>query len=184
MAAVQALEQAKPVQDIDVQILQSNLKDDPLADGSAPEILVDNDITPDRVHKLGRWQEEKGGTAQLGGSYGRSLLMSDSTDLSSGVKFMLPQDIKGKYKVYYYNAGNPVYKAAHYEIAVQLGAAEVRLVVPTSANHFEWISVGQFEFYGSGQAWLEISRQSQHGAIFADAVLLVPVAGAKATAFK
>jgi hypothetical protein len=87
---------------------------------------------------------------------------------------MLPQDIKGKYKIYYYNAGNPVYKAAQYGMAIQLGAEEVRLVVPTSANHFEWIPVGEFEFNGSGQAWLEIRRQSQRGAIFADAVLLVP----------
>jgi hypothetical protein len=184
MAAVQAIEQGKPVQDIDVKKLQTSLKGDPFADGSSPEILVDNDITPDQVQRSGRWQEEKGGTAQLGGSYARSLLMSDSTDLSSTVKFMLPQDIKGKYRIYYYNAGSPVYKAAQYEMAIQLGAAEVRLVVPTSANHFEWMPVGQFEFNGSGQGWLEVSRQSQRGAIFADAVLLVPVAGANAATFQ
>jgi FAD dependent oxidoreductase len=175
MAAVQALEQGKHVQDIDVQKLQTRLKRDPLADGSPPEILVDNDIIPDQVQRTGRWQEEKGGTAQLGGSYARSLLMSDSTDMASSVKFMFPRDIKGKYRIYYYNAGNPVYKAAHYEMAVQLGVTEVRLVVPTSSNHFEWIPVGQFDFNGSGPAWLAISRKGQQGAIFADAVLLVPV---------
>jgi hypothetical protein len=174
MAAVQAIEQGKFIQDIDVYKLQSNLKRDPLADGSTPEILVDNDITPGQVQRSGRWKEEKGGTAQLGGSYARSVLMSDSTDLSSSVKFVFPQDIKGKYRIYFYNAGSPVYKAAKYEMAMQLGAAEVRLIVPTSANHYEWIPVGQFEFNGSGQAWMEINRQSLKGAIFADAVLLVP----------
>jgi hypothetical protein len=58
MAAVQAIDRKLSVQKIDVGRLQQQLKSDPLADGSATDILIDNNNT-DKVQIKGNWTVQK-----------------------------------------------------------------------------------------------------------------------------
>jgi hypothetical protein len=174
MAAVQAIDRNLSVQDVDVPALQQALRLNPLADGSTPEILLDNDITPQAVSATGAWTEQKGGIAQLGGTYGRSVLVAAPEDRQAVARYQFPNDAKGKYKLYYYNTGFAQQKAPAYRFTLQLGGAEVQLHQSTQNNHYDWLYIGQFELTGNGSAWLEVGRAAAHGAVYADAVLLVP----------
>ena len=59
-AAVMAIDKGTSVQRIDVAALQSQLKDDPLADGTLFEILTDNADTL-QVQRKGRWNVQQQG---------------------------------------------------------------------------------------------------------------------------
>lgn len=175
MAAVQTIDSNVAVQDVDVPTLQRALLSNPLADGSVPEILIDNDITPGEVVANGTWAEQKGGIAQLGGTYGRSTLVAFDTTKSANVRFSLPVDSYGKYKLYFYNTGFSQRKASAYEFTVQLGVAEVNFIKATDTNHYDWLYLGQFEITGQKGAWVEVRNATNQGGVYADAILLVPI---------
>ncbi|HLP38196.1 FAD-dependent oxidoreductase [Lacibacter sp.] len=174
-AAALSIDQKKSVQEIDVLELQTLLRNDPLANGSRADILLDNDITPDNVIKNGNWHMQTGGIAQLGGSYAKSFLIADENEAAASVKFLFPVNTKGKYKLYIYNSGNPESKASVYQMSIQMGTAEVKLDVSTTDKHFDWTPVGQFEFGGKEMSYVEIKRKGSTGKLVADAVLLIPV---------
>ena len=68
-AAVQAIDRQVSVQDVNVKAVQNKLAEDPLVDGSTPEILVDND-DKDLVVIQGAWKKE------INGGYAFSYLQS------------------------------------------------------------------------------------------------------------
>lgn len=177
LAAIQAIDRGGSVQDVDIKTLQSRLKADPLADGTRPEFLIDNDITPELVSYTGRWKEQRGGNAQFGGSYGRSLLMSDSTDEQSSVTFSIPPGVSGIYAVYVYNAGAAVIKSSAYTLNINTGEKSFDITLPTSDRHYDWLSTGTFSLDGRNDARIVIRRSVSGGAIFGDAILLKPVEG-------
>ena len=81
-AAVQAIDRKVSVQAVDVKAVQNRLKEDPLADGSTPEILVDND-DKDFVTIQGEWNKE------INGGYAFSYLQSSTVpgNATQSVKF-------------------------------------------------------------------------------------------------
>ncbi|RZM23700.1 MAG: FAD-dependent oxidoreductase [Pedobacter sp.] len=170
-AAVMAIEGKLAVQKIDVQALQQRLKKDPLADGTAVEILVDNSDA-EKVEKSGMW------TAQTYGGYGPDFLVS-SAEASGTVKYKLGAIKKGSYEVYtYYPKTTAVKTETKIEVfdgkaskAVLIKDADVKVVGQTSG---EWVSLGKYTFSGSGNPFVQIN--GANGAVVtADAVLLVPV---------
>ncbi|MFN4147437.1 MAG: FAD-dependent oxidoreductase, partial [Runella sp.] len=62
VAATLAIDDQKSVQEIDIKKLQNLLKSNPLMDGSQPEILLDNDVTPNQVSVKGSWKTIKTGS--------------------------------------------------------------------------------------------------------------------------
>ncbi|MFY7794940.1 MAG: FAD-dependent oxidoreductase [Chitinophagaceae bacterium] len=175
LAAIQAIERGGSVQDVDVKALQARFKADPLADGSRPEFLIDNDITPELVTYSGRWKEQREGNAQFGGSYGRSLLMSDSTDEQSSLNFSVPPGVSGKYTLYVYNAGAAAFKSLAYKLNINTGEKSFDISLRTSDRHYDWLSAGTFSIDGRKDARIVIRRSGSGGALFGDAILLKPV---------
>jgi hypothetical protein len=163
-----------PVQGVDVTALQRELRDNPLADGSVPEVLVD-DRSRDHIQRTGRWE-----TAALRGQYGPSVLRSVGGDAGS-VRFLPPIRTAGTYRVYIYS---PPGKDLATDVPVAIrhaGGTEHRTLNQRrgeeEAAHgtVSWIPIGEYRFEPGREAWVEVGTAGANGPVLADAVLWVPV---------
>ncbi|MDQ6481694.1 FAD-dependent oxidoreductase [Dyadobacter sp. LHD-138] len=173
VAASMAIDGKTSVQKVNTTILQSNIKRNPLANGSIQHVLVDNDDKAN-VKVTGKW------TASKRGSYGPSLLASDTT--ASGimtVKFTPEIPKSGNYGTYIYL---PKLKglADIIPLKVSNGKAEKELTIKTAdvvvvgQTSGEWVFIGNYDLVKGNQAFVEISNTNAKGTVFADAVMMVP----------
>ena len=173
-AAVQAIDHNQAVQQIDVSKLQATLKNNPLVDGSAAEIIIDND-DPVNVVKKGEWQ------VQTYGGYGPTFYTANPD--ASAVKSLSYQPNipkAGKYQVYlYYPKQKSATSTTHIKVfdgkqsrTVVIEDANVKMVGQTSG---EWVTLGTYSFSAGKKAYIELSTANADAAVTADAVLLVPV---------
>ena len=183
-AAVLAVENKTSVQEIDIAALQNKLKNDPLADGSTPEILLDNDVTPQAVTQTGSWRVEKGG-----GKYAVSQLVDESKGKEAkAVRYTPAIPKNGKYAVYVFNPypgaggvnpaqydGKTTGKATRTNLKIKAGKTTKEIALDTQTQVNEWIKAGAFDFAKGTENYLEISNRGADGTVVADAVLLVPV---------
>jgi FAD dependent oxidoreductase len=168
VAASLAIENKSSVQKVNMEKLQRVLKANPLADGSPPEILIDNDDRL-RVQLTGNWINDN----KINGRYGPSL--SYSSDKNSSAQYTFPKDAKsGKYSVYLYcpSVKDVVRKM---EVALQL-TQKSHVTVELTNHRDEWVLLGQFEVAKGKDQFIQVrSAANEAGFIFADAVLFVPV---------
>ncbi|HEX6226759.1 MAG TPA: FAD-dependent oxidoreductase, partial [Chryseolinea sp.] len=94
-AAVQAMDRRVSVQEVNVKSVQTQLRENPLVDGSVPEILVDNDDR-ESVTVNGEWKKEKSG------GYAFSFLQAAGGVETSSAKFQPLIKKAGLYEVYIY----------------------------------------------------------------------------------
>jgi ribulose 1,5-bisphosphate synthetase/thiazole synthase len=173
VAACQAIDRKIPVQMVDVTAVQKLLKSNPLANGSTPEVLVDNDDIA-HVQITGDWK-----VAQSGG-YGPTYFIDTAkTSALNSVKFK-PAIVKdGSYNVYVYfpktkNA------SAKTQITVFDGTNATEKTIDQAAIQVEgqtsgeWVALGLYSLSKSKQAYVQISNKNADGATVADAVLFVP----------
>lgn len=171
MAAVQAIDRNLSVQKIDVSRLQQQLKSDPLADGSTPDILIDNNNT-DKVQVKGNW------TVQKKGGYGPDYFEAlEGPDTTRSVRYNPGLATNGIYDVYAYypKAGSSdietvvkIFDGKGYK-TILIKSADVKVLGQTSG---EWVSLGKYSFSGNNRPYIEI--KSNGTKTVADAVLLVP----------
>ena len=174
VAATMAIDAGVAVQEIDVPALQQELRENPLADGSTPEVLVDDSYT-EQVTIRGEWERE-----QPSGTYGLSVLRSEGGDGGS-VRFTPEIRTAGLYTVYlYWPAVDGL--ASNAPVAIRhAGGTEERTIdlrrETEGVQHgiVSWVSLGEYSFDPAQEAWLEIGTQGADGAVLADAVLFVPV---------
>jgi hypothetical protein len=175
MAACLAIDDKVIIQKVNVKRLQSWLKTNPLADGSTPEILVDNDDTT-AVTKSGNWTRKP----NFEGCYGPSLLVDDSQGNNNDFVRFIP-DIKkeGSYNVYTY-----VVKASgsssHIVILINNGINEKSIDLKMSdidvkgQTEGEWVSLGKYHFKPGKNGDVTITGKNADGILLADAVLFIP----------
>lgn len=183
-AAVLAVDAGTTVQEIDVTALQSKLRKDPLADGSTPEILLDNDVTPEAVTLNGNWHNEKGG-----GKYAASQLVDDSKGQEAKSVRYTPAILKsGKYTVYVFNPypgaggvnpaqydGKTTGKATSTALRIKAGKKYKDVALATQTQVNEWIEAGTYNFAKGSENYVEVLNKGADGTVVADAVLFVPV---------
>ncbi|TDB63611.1 FAD-dependent oxidoreductase [Arundinibacter roseus] len=183
-AAVLSLNGGSSVQEISVEDLQRSLVTNPLADGSRPEILLDNDVTPDAVHAMGEWKK-----STEGGKYARTQLVDESKGADrKSVRFIPSIPAQGRYAVYIFNpypgggGGNPAQydgkttgKSSKTKIEIQALKTQKVLTLPTQTQVNEWIKVDTFEFVAGTDNYIELSNEGADGIVVADAILLIPV---------
>ncbi|GAA4402516.1 FAD-dependent oxidoreductase [Nibrella viscosa] len=183
MAASMAIDANKAVQDIDVPKLQALLRSNPLADGSRPEQLIDND-DPRRVVIKGDWQRET-----TGGRYGFSMLIGKpaETNEAASVRFSLTDGQPGTYAVYVYNPirqggtsnpdtyGQQTDKASRVVVKLNTGKDIKQLFMNQQQQANDWISLGQHQVVKGTTPYLELTSQGANGTVVADAVLFLPV---------
>jgi len=174
MAACMAIDKKTSVQQVDVQQLQAMLKNNPLADNSIPEILVDND---DTAHVLlnGPWQKE------TNGGYGPSLYYIKATEKAPATFSFVPGiRHKGRYQVYFYCPKLPDLASV---ISVQVfdGVKNINASIHKSAVNVtgqtsgEWVLLASAVFNAGKKARVTVTNQGADAVVPADAVLFVPV---------
>jgi len=175
-AAVMAIDKQVDVQHVNVEDLRNRLKNDPLADGSNAELLVDNDDVS-HVDVQGTWSKINNAR----GSYGPSLLSiarSQSTP-TSAVRFNAAIIGSGRYQVYAYfpkveggsSLINVVFHDGKNRHPVVVHPDQIRIEGQTSG---EWILIGEYDLEKNAGCFVEISADHADGIVVADAVLIYP----------
>ncbi|SEW53464.1 FAD-dependent oxidoreductase [Chitinophaga arvensicola] len=168
-AATVAINDGVSVQQTDVTKVQRILEQNPLADNSTPEILVDDNDSK-RVVIKGDWQTERHG------GYGPSMLV-DRNGGEKSVRYSPEVKKAGKYQVYTYvprvqgqapHTGVTIYdgKTSH---DTSIDAGGVKVEGQTSG---EWVHLGTYQL--TPGAWVEFQTGKSSGTVVADAVLFVP----------
>ena len=181
LAACQAIDEGRAVQDIDVKKLQARLANDPLLNGASPEVLIDNDDSTSVV-RHGNWQRDT-----KGGKYGASMLTS-TVGKPASVRFNPTRLRPGRYAVYVYNparqggGGNPDQgtatpdhnKASRVQVRVYNGRSVAEQTIDQQRKNNDWIRVGDYAFAGK-TPYVEITSANADRPVVADAVLFMPV---------
>lgn len=173
VAASIAIDTKKPVQEIDVKKVQQLLKENPLADGSEPQIIIDNDDEK-HVSVEGSWTKEKSG------SFGPTKFSSNAADTSTGfVQFNPAINKSGKYTVYtYYTKTDNTAPETNILIydGKKLNPVKVvkDAVIISGQTSGSWISLGTFEIKKEQRSYVKIMNKASKGTVNADAVLFVP----------
>jgi hypothetical protein len=161
------------VQQVNAAAVWNEFRSNPLADGSQPEIVVDNnDANNVAIH--GEWKTVADGWKAYG---------SDFYTISSenkGIVKYTPQIVKKtNYNVYIYcpKVGNA---SACTSVVVFDGACQREItikaadVVVEGQASGEWIHLGSFHLPAGTSSYVEISNTNATGVIVADAVLFIP----------
>jgi hypothetical protein len=171
VAACQAIDAKTSVQNIDINALQAGLRNNPLADNSAPEILVDNDDATG-VAQTKSWKRE------TTGGYGPSYLVD--TTANAEVKFTPLIKKAGLYAIYYY-CPKVQHAASSIKINIYNGDTTVQKTISRDAVQVvgqtsgEWVLLDRIQLPAGKQAYISLYNKGADGAIVADAVLFVPV---------
>ena len=173
VAASMAIDSKQPIQQVDISKLQAFLKANPLADGSIPEILVDNDDQA-QTKVTGSW------LTQTRGSYGPSMFSDESKGAEIKTVQFIPSVTKaGQYKAYAYfpKLANGSSKTTVFifdgkqKQEISIDKANITVVGQTSG---EWVPLGTYNLPKGQKAFVEISNKNADGIVVADAVLFVP----------
>jgi len=175
VAACLAIDNKIAVQQVNVKSIQQLLKTNPLADGSTPEILVDNDdITG--VSISGNWKR----VVNAEGCYGPSALVDTSTHKSNDFVRFTPEIKKqGNYNVYVYIA-KAVGLSSCLTLLIDNGTVEKSLdinlknITVKGQTEGEWIPIGRYHFLPGHKGYVSITGKNADGKVLADAVLFIP----------
>jgi hypothetical protein len=176
VAASMALEGGGAVQEVDVARLQRELRENPLADRSTPEVLVDDGFA-DRVRVSGAWES----STTLGGRYGPTVLRGGA-NAGGSVRFVPEIRTAGTYRVYlYWPRSGTLATNVPVQIRHAGGTERITLNQRTSTQTAQggialWNLVAELRFAPGTESWLEIGTAGVDGEVLADAALFVPVA--------
>lgn len=173
-AASMAIQAKQDVQEINVQQLQQSLKTNPLADGSIPEIIIDNNNTT-QVTIKGNWATKE----RMG--YGPSVLTADEpTAEERSVQYKPVIEKAGTYSIYTYMLPNYKKLASQTMVTVFDGSKETNVTLKRTdiqvqgQTSGEWVLIGKYKLQTGANAHVTIHAANADGAVVADAVLLVP----------
>jgi FAD dependent oxidoreductase len=161
MAAAMAVQQKSSVQQIEVKKLQNMLEENPLLDGSIPEILIDNDSK--NVSTNGNWNTVQKGYGKYGKNYFNSV---DNQSISVEYKAAIKQT--AKYKIYVYI---PKFGGISPEMTVYID--QKKYVIKTTAEESDWKLIDALPLEKNQQTNIKITTENATGTIIADAVLLI-----------
>jgi len=172
IAAALAVTNSQPVQEVNVAEIQKILRDNPRADGSTPDIMVDNRDTA-QIEIKGQWSLVRGGF------YGPDALISRVHNQSKEVRFIPAIKKAGYYTVYTYV--KPTIKDASSVMnclvndgkavkEISIKHADVAVKGQTSG---EWVSLGQYRLAAGSKPYVAITNKNADGVLSADAVLFV-----------
>jgi hypothetical protein len=175
LAAAMAIDAKTSVQKVNIAKLQQELKANPLADGSTPEILVDND-SQKMTTITGPWRVE---TKSKGG-YGPSYLVYEGQGGGTATVRFTPDIVKaGKYRIYAYFP-RLAKSASELGITVSDGKSSKSIPIKTAdivvvgQTSGEWVALGDYELPKGQASSVEIAAKQVDGPVVADAVLFVP----------
>ncbi|MDR1091381.1 MAG: FAD-dependent oxidoreductase [Prevotella sp.] len=161
------------VQQVNADEIMNEFRSNPLADGSQPEILVDNS-DKDKATVTGEWKKE-GWKA-----YGPDFLSDDSKGaVFKSLKYVPEITKENNYDIYVYfpqvdkasSQTNITVFNGKKQHDITIKASDVVVVGQTSG---EWVNIGNYHLPDGKNSYVEISNKGADGVIVADAVLFIP----------
>ncbi|MEP7111483.1 MAG: FAD-dependent oxidoreductase [Ferruginibacter sp.] len=174
-AASMAIDHDESVQEIEVSKLQELVRLNPLADGSKPDIFIDNEDM-EGVTLKGSWKK----IIDSHNSYSSSWLQNDGDPSEQKSVTFTPGITKeGRYKVYTYV---PKIQGASSSLVINIFNGKIIKEIFLDLENIEvkgqtsgeWVSLGEYNFPAGKNGFIEITNKKADGLIIADAVLLVP----------
>lgn len=171
VAASLAIDKKLDVQNLGVKSIQKILKENPLLDGSSPDIVVD-DADKTGVEIKGKWKK------LTRRSYGQSMLVSDfKTNKLASVRFEPIIYKAGQYSLYSYfpkveNMADIFSVNIFDGIKIHRKKIKPKEIKVKGQTSGEWIYLGDFHFANNSKPYVEISNKESKGVVVADAVLL------------
>ena len=172
-AACLAIDGGVKVQEVDYRDIQRMYEVDPLLDGTAADIVIDD--TAIEVDEKSDWKRIKANNG-----YGRSYFTLDPVRGERRLRFPFEVKESGKYKVYtyYINLWNAGTKVTELELfdgkqkqTLWLDAANIVVKGQTSG---EWVLLGEYELSAGEKGYVDFTNNGKvTGKVVADAVLLV-----------
>ena len=172
-AACLAIDNNTDIQKIDVAQIQRMYDEDPLLDGTAPDILVDDTA----VEPAGNSQWRRVNTY---GGYGPSLYMLEPTVRTEALRYPFSVKRDGRYTIYtYYSKRGGMSKLS--QLTVFDGTEHKRITIDYDAvtihgqTSGEWVSLGEYDLRAGTSGYVEFDNGGEvTGTLYADAVLVVP----------
>ncbi len=175
VAATMAIDAKTSIQKVDVRQLQKILRQNPLADHSLPDILIDNEQTGNIIIE-GAWKKNENSRH----SYASSSLQTNGNEKSPmSVKFTTTIPATGLYKVYSYvpetdNSSSAVTINVYNGKKISPAVINLKALKVEGQTSGEWVYVGEYNFKKGDKSYVEINNKNMDGVILADAVLFVP----------
>jgi hypothetical protein len=171
IAASIAIDKSLPVQQIDGKSIQKVLREDPLLDGSEPDLIMD-DADKANVIVTGQWRKLKRR------SYGPSMLVTDpKTNNAATVRFLPVIKHRGQYSLYTYlpkveNIAEEITMVIYDGVQKHHRTIRPHEIQVKGQTSGEWVHIGDFNFPAGKKLYIEISNKDAKGAVVADAVLI------------
>jgi hypothetical protein len=169
-AANYAIDHRTPVQDVNVNTVKKALINNPLANGSTPDIIID-DNDKKYVTMQGNWLTG-------GNGYGPTVLNNDTSEATpKSVKYNPEIKKAGKYGVYIYSSSG---NKKPFQITIFNGKQDKKITIDPATLQVEgqtsgeWIPLGKYTLLAGRSAWVKVSTIHPTDRIQADAVLFVP----------
>lgn len=169
-AACMAIDNKQTVQQVSVQQLQQTLAQNPLMNGSTPEIVVDDNDTK-QVTITGTYNK------QTSGGYGTSFLTIPAGEQATQVVYRPNITVPGNYTIYAYV---PVVEGAAKWLRYALNndkSTKITVPMPTKAEgqtSGEWIKLSTKQFSKGNERTITLTNKNADGIVIADAMLFLP----------
>jgi len=172
VAACLAIDEAIPVQEVDVQEIKAVLAKNPKADGRNADVFIDSQ-DDSSVTFEGKWNTESSG------GYGRHYLTAGKGD--KGVVRFTAKDLReGAYTIYsYYPKLKEGASSLHFKLfngtdweEKKIAVSEIQIEGQTAGD---WLQLGTINAQVGKEAYVEISNDEADGVVAANAVLFVPI---------
>lgn len=174
LAASMAIDDHSAVQDVDVSLLQRELKDDPLMDGSLPDQVIDDNDSTQVAHSFD-WTFERG----IPGAYGPTVLKTLKPGKSSFVSYRPEISATGLYRVLLYvvKVPNETTRLNMKVNAEIMSSKTINLdsVMVKGQTSGQWIELGVYHFKEGEDYSFRLMPGQGKGACVADAIQLVKV---------
>lgn len=172
VAAVMAINENKSVQQVDVKKVQAELRANPLADGTIPDVLVDDNDLSGFKPLTNNWKQEN----KAHNKFGLTYYLNDTTQAGPyKAEFTAKPQYTGNYTAYcYINDLTKAYRTATKanEVSLTLSSGQVIKINP-NAHVGDWYKLGEVTLKANEQLKLTLESNGP-GLVSADAFILVP----------
>jgi hypothetical protein len=165
MAAVEAINTGKAVQEVDIKRIQEMLNDDPLLDGSIPDIIID-DSDSAHIQKTGHFEKRSAWMGQYGPTY----LISVKTNDKPRVTFFYDIKKTSLYEAYFYCLGTK--NGGKIKIQVKTNEKIFNVDLDPSKYHSEFAPFGTYPFEKGQKPEISVMSANNNEPLVVDAVLL------------
>ncbi|OIP82438.1 MAG: hypothetical protein AUK44_07770 [Porphyromonadaceae bacterium CG2_30_38_12] len=172
VAACMAIDAKVDIQKINIKQLQKTLLNNPLLNGTLPEVLIDNSDKKN-IKVTGNWAITKMKEAPYKMDY---LLVNADSNVANIVKFYPKLTQSGNYSVYFYCPEKPV-DASHWASSVTLkvfdGKNTNNVIVNQEKHRHHWVKVGEYKIEAKAKPFIEVIADKT-GVAIADAFIFIP----------